>query len=186
MMPLRGAAHGGHERCFTWAASAAQATVTLATPIRIIHLHHPVEQTLVLAFGHRLHQLVLEQPGGVVGHAQVSTQCHRRDAVLVLGEQVDRQEPRFQRQFGLGEERSCGERDLMLAAIALEQVSSVEAAMTATAASGALKALRPALLEQHLAALRFSPEAIEERGQAHARLKLNDAFLGHGATPRNQ
>ncbi len=55
---------------------------------------------MLLALPHGLHELVLEQPGGVVVDAKLAPQFQGRDAALGLGEEVDVEEPSGQRQLG--------------------------------------------------------------------------------------
>lgn len=97
--------------------------MTFAAPVRIVELDDAAESSWAVSLGHRLHQLVLEQPGGVVGDAQLAPQRQGGDAVLVLRQQVHRQEPGPQRQLGLGEQCAAGRRDLMLAPIALQDIA---------------------------------------------------------------
>ena len=82
----------------------------------------------------------------------------------MLAQQIDRQKPRLQRQFGLGEEGSCSEGHLMFAAIVLQQIPGTEPTVAATTAGDALESVWPALLEHEFSALGLSAEAVEERG----------------------
>ncbi len=92
--------HGGHERRLAWAASTGRATVALTAPVGIVQLNDASQRLGIIALDHGLHQLVpwglplvvLDQPGGVGVDAQLPAQAQGRDAVLVLGQQVDRQE----------------------------------------------------------------------------------------------
>ncbi len=69
------------------------------------------------------HHLVLESPGGVLIDVDFARQLRRRGALLALGEQIDGQKKVSQRQLGAVENRSRGERGLMVAFVAFEYVA---------------------------------------------------------------
>src|SRR3954453_15161796 len=121
-----------------------------------------------LARRHRPHQLVLHQPGRRLPHPEPPRQLDRADPVLPLGQVVDRGEPGGQRQLGVLEHRAGGERELLLAAVALEDLARLERAEAAGAGGRAGQPLAPAHGEQRLAAGRLGPEALPERGLAQA------------------
>ena len=136
-----------------------------------------------LARFHRRHQLVLEQPGGRLPCAQPAGQLDRRHPALALGQVVDRQEPRRQRQFGPVEHRPGGQPDLVLAAVALPDGTAGERSTAAMAAGRADPALAPSAAAR-LIRLRRSggPRAAEgEREQRRAALRLGPE---PGAEPR--
>jgi hypothetical protein len=60
----------------------------------------------MVALQHHLHQLVLEFPGRVLGHAQATAQFEARHAFLALSQVVHRREPRRQGQFGRVKDRA--------------------------------------------------------------------------------
>ena len=165
--------------------------MALAAPVGIVQLNDASQRLGIIALDHGLHQFVLDQPGGVGVDAQLPVQAQGRDAVLVpwglplvvLGQQVDRQEPDAQRHVGVGarELGAGGQRGLMLAAIALEHRATAQLAVAGMPAVRAAEPARPAHAHQGLAALGFGAVAFEEGRQAHAGLKL-DGILGHGAT----
>ena len=84
--------------------------MALAAPVGIVQLNDASQRLGIIALDHGLHQFVLDQPGGVGVDAQLPVQAQGRDAVLVpwglplvvLGQQVDRQEPDAQRHVGVG------------------------------------------------------------------------------------
>src|SRR5690606_35106390 len=93
--------------------------VALATEIGIIDLHEPMELTGFLPFGHGLHDLVLELPGGVVTHPEMALERQRRQVRLAGSQKMHRQEPLRQRQLAAGEHCAAGEGRLMPARPAL-------------------------------------------------------------------
>ena len=92
----------------------------------------------------------------------------RADPALALGQVVDSQKPDRQRQLAVLEHRAGGQSDLPLAAVALEQLASLQLAEPLVAAGRAGQPLAPAHLEQSLAARLLAPEPLSERGLAQA------------------
>ena len=82
-------------------AATALAAAGCPAQIGVVHLHEAPQRLAVIPLAHRLHQFVLEHPSRVVAHAQRAQQVHRREAILGLREQVDRQVPSGQRQLGV-------------------------------------------------------------------------------------
>ena len=120
------------------------------------------------ARGHRPHQLVPHQPGHGLPHAEPPRQLDRADPALGLGQLVDGRQPGRERQLGVLEHGAGGERELLLAAVALEHLARREPAEAPAAAGRAGQALAPAHLGQGLAAGRLGPEPLPERGLAQA------------------
>ena len=83
-----------------------------------------------------------------------------------------------QRQLGVLEHGVGGQRDLPLAADALEDLAGVQLAVLVLAAGGAAEALRPARLEHRLGALQLGSVELEEVAQALSFLEL-DVVLRH-------
>ena len=177
------------------AAAARTASLAGGTAARACRPRAPAEIGVVdldpagepglpgLARFHRRHQLVLEQPGGRLARAQPARQLDRRHPALALGQVVDRQEPRRQRQFGPVEHRPGGQPDLVLAAVALPDGTAGERSTAAMAAGRADPALAPSAAAR-LIRLRRSggPRAAEgEREQRRAALRLGPE---PGAEPR--
>ncbi len=52
---------------------------------------------------------MFHEPGRIVTDTQLAHERHRGDAVLVLGEEINGQEPGRQGQFGIGEHGSGGD-----------------------------------------------------------------------------
>jgi len=74
----------------------------------------------MLAVEHHLHELVLEQLGGKVGHPKVALELQRRDTVLGRRHQVHRQEPSGQRQLAGLEHGAADQAALIATRVALE------------------------------------------------------------------
>ena len=153
-------------------ATTALAAAALAPEVGIIELDEPAERMLAVALHHHLHQLVAHAPRRVVGDPQMAVQLHRRDAVLVLGHEVDGLKPHCQGQLGGVEDGSCGDRGLAVAAIALLELAAVELTAPIMAAVRAPKTVRPPTLKERVEALISG--AIEREEYAEA-----DSFRKH-------
>src|SRR3954470_13158202 len=110
----------------------------------------------------------LDQPGGALLHPQPPAQLDRADPALALRQVVDGLEPGRERQLGVLEHGAGGERELLLAPVALEDLAGLERAEAAVAAGRAGQPLPPAHREQRLAARRLGAEPLPERGLAQA------------------
>jgi len=180
--PTVGAAgHGRNKRRLAGRAAAALAAPALAAPERVVDLYRTGQRLAVVTLAHGFHDLVLEQPGGVVGHTKVPGQGHRRNPGLALCEQKNRQKPVGQGQFGVLEQRSGRQRRLMMAAMALNQRASLQLTAGIVPAFRAAKTLGPAQLEQRCPAGGFGAIFFEEFRQAQTFLKLN-RISGHVVT----
>src|SRR3954464_4449099 len=165
--PLGSGLDRGHDRRLAGGAPAALAALALPTEVGVVDLDPTLELRLAgLALRHRPHQLLLHQPGRGLLDAEPSPQLDRADPVLALGQVVDGREPGGERQLGVLEHRPGGERELLLAAVALEHLAGLELAEAAAAAGRAGQPLPPAHLEQRLAAGLLGPEAFPEPGLA--------------------
>ncbi len=71
------------------ALDAAALATALPAPIDVVHLHDTGQRDALVALTHRLHQLVLQLPGGVLADAELARQLERRDAVLGLRHQME-------------------------------------------------------------------------------------------------
>src|SRR5205823_8387854 len=139
----------------------------LAAEVGVVHLDPARELRLPgLARGHRPHQLVLDQPGRRLPHPEPPPELDRADPALALRQVIDGREPGGQRQLGVLEHGAGGERELLLAAVALEDLAGPERAEAAVAASRACRPLPPAHGEERLAARRLGPEPLPEHGLA--------------------
>jgi len=127
----------------------------------------------LLPLGHRPQDLVVQQPGGVVVHAQVAAELQRGDARLGLADQVKGQKPGRQRQLGGLHDRAGRERGLMSAAAALIALepTAIDQPMLLSIAAGTAKPIRPSsLLQGSLTLLLGAIEPLETR-QREAKLE---------------
>lgn len=74
--------HGGHERHRVLGAASDLAPHALAAPAGTIDLHQPVKLKALLANPHHLHELALDQPGGLAANARVALERHAATALL--------------------------------------------------------------------------------------------------------
>ena len=123
--------------------------------IGIIHDHFPLQNPPCLTFGHHLHELVLDPPGGGVAHAELAPQLQRRDAVFRLTDQEHGLKPGAQRELRAMEDRPRAQARLRStgAALPIAGILKIKVAMVGSAAVRAVKALWPARLLQGLFAL---------------------------------
>ncbi len=156
----------------------------LTAQIGIIHLDIPFKGIARLPVGHNLHQLVVDQPGRGVAHAQLPPQRQRRQPGLCLTDQVDRQEPGSQRQFRALKDSAGNQRGLMSAGGALKDFASAVTndAMCCSSASRAMEAFGPASRLKRFLALRLGSIALEKFRHRQSRLKL-DSVHRHDRHP---
>lgn len=171
---------GGHERDLVLRTSARFTAHALATEVGVVNLNDALESVDALARGHGAVDLVVQQPGGGVAHAELALHRQRRQTRLGLADQVDGQEPRGQRQLGVLEQAAGGQRGLMPAADALEQTprAVTNHVVRVAAAAWAAEAAGPAGGFQRRGAVRLGAKAAKELGQRHAGLEL-DSVEGH-------
>ena len=165
------------KRRFPGSAPAAFAASPFPAPVGVIDLDGPVQRAVVVPFLHDLEDLVLQQPGGIVGDPQLALQFQDRHGVLALGEKVDRQEPEGERQLGAGKERLGSQRGLVTATVALLATVAKDTEPVALAGR-APESLRPAPLEQGIPAAFLRSVLVLELGETQPFLKL-DPILGH-------
>mmetsp|Transcript_39104 Transcript_39104/g.91661 ORF Transcript_39104/g.91661 Transcript_39104/m.91661 type:complete len:339 (-) Transcript_39104:467-1483(-) len=179
-----GGLHRRHERHLVGRATPGLATADLAAEVGVVDLHPPRELAGLLPNSHHLHELVLDEPGRRVRHAELALELQGRHIVLGLRHQLHGQEPGRQRQLGGLEDRPAQHAALVATATALEVQPAVpaELAVPAAIAARAGEALRPAPGSHgRLTSLRGA-ETLEELGHRQALLVLN-AVLGHGHAP---
>jgi hypothetical protein len=152
--------NGRHERRLAAGPTAALVAAASPAPVGIVELHPTGEWPGAVAFQHRLHELVLHQPGAVLRDAQLAGPLQGGEAALGLGDQVHGEEPDVERQLGIGEQR----------------------AIPRVAALGTDKAAWPAPAEQRLLALLPRSVPGHEFAQTHASLELH-LVLRHRPTP---
>ena len=141
-------------------------------------LHRCDERHLVLRAVPGLATRALPAQVGVVDlhpNVEVARQLRRGNVVLGLGQQMQRQEPARQRQFGAPEDRAADEAALVPAGRALEVQPPFAAKRTAVAAAArrARKSARPARLDQRRLALVITASSVHELGHRQPRLNLH-------------
>lgn len=166
---------------FVGRAAPGRLPVALPAPVHVVDLDHAGQLPPGIAFQHGLQELVLDAPGRVVGDAELAHELHRGDTVLLLGEQVQGEKPRGQRQLAVGEHGVGGQRCLVATVLALQQVARADGVVALLMpAGGAHEPVRPAPVEQRVCALLLTAVGGEKLRQAHPLLKLH-AVLGHGS-----
>ncbi len=98
-----------HEGNFVLRTSPGLAFRALLTEVGVIQLQRTAEQPSGLLPRHGAIDLVVQQPDGRIAHAQISLECHGRDAGFVLTDEVDGQEPGRQRQLEVFHQRAGGQ-----------------------------------------------------------------------------
>ena len=94
------------------------------TEIGVVEFNASGQRLAGIAFEHDLLDLVLDCPGGGLGHAEAAAKLDAGDALLALGHVIHRPEPETERQFGRLEDRSGDRRRLPTAGGALIKVST--------------------------------------------------------------
>ena len=154
-MPLVAERYRRDERDLVLRAAPGLTATTLALEVGVVEWDLAAEHVARLALGHRLHELVVDEPGGGVAHSEVAFEGERREAGLGLAEQIDSQEPHGERQLRGVEDGPGSQRSLMLTWVALERLSppAAEDTVRSCAAARTAKSLRPAGTLQRLLAL---------------------------------
>src|SRR3954452_4596638 len=177
--------HGRDKGRLAGTASATFATRAFAPDVGVIDLDALAGQRLVLiTFQHDLHQLVLDLPGGVMRHPETAGQLKAGQAVLALGQGVDRGKPRGQRQLGGMKDRAGDQRHLMAARRALLDRAGPEHDRVGSSAFRADETPRPAPREQRCPTLFLGAILQPKRRFAQTLLELHNV-LGHPNLPQS-
>ena len=128
--------HRRHEWRLAACAAPALVTAPPPAPVGVVELHQAAELARGLAFQHRLHELVLQEPSAILGDPELARERERGNAVLGLGDQVHGQEPHRQWQLRAREHRPCRHRALPRAGVPLEQTPASQSAVAAVPALG--------------------------------------------------
>src|SRR6201998_3717573 len=100
----------GFDRRHDWRlarrTAAPLAAVALPAEIGVVDLDPSRQALCGVPLHHRLHELVLDLPGGGRGDAKPAAQLNAGDAAFTLSEVVDGAKPRAQRHLGRRENRS--------------------------------------------------------------------------------
>ena len=172
---VRGAGDGRHERRLSGSAPSPFSAVSFSTPVGIIDLDEAVQRAAVVQILHHVKNLVLQKPGGVIGHPHLTLEFQRRHRVLALGQKIDRQKPGGEGKLRPREDRSGRERGLMVAGMTLIP-SDRQQAEAVMVASRTAKPLGPAMPEHRLPALRLGSELFLKVRETQAFLKLHPIF----------
>ena len=127
--------HRSDEGYLVLRTPAALAAGQLPTQISVVDLNATVELARFFPHRHDLHQLVFQQPGGLVAHPQVTFEFQRRYAVLRLTQQMHTQKPVCQWQLRGVENRPADCSGLFSAhrTLPVMQSLALEGAMVRTA-----------------------------------------------------
>ncbi len=178
----RGRADEGH---LDLRAPARGAADELAAEVGVVDLYGSAQHRGGLALDHRLHQLVVDQPGSRIIDPQIALQRQGRQPGLGLTDQINGQKPHGQSQFGGLEWRPGDQPGLVMAGVALEGLAGAAAqhAVRGPAAAWAAKPIPPAQALQCRHALGLGAEVLEVLEQRHPVLEL-DSIHGHGRLRR--
>lgn len=152
------------ERLFARGTAASDAVITLAAKVGVVSLDEPAQLTRGLLARHRLHDLVLDAPGGPLANAQMARELQVGDVGLGLRQQIQSDKPGPKRQFGVGKDCADCRVGLVPAAAALEHLAIIsrKSPRRTMLAEWADKAISPTRsLKSFLAAL-FVGKPIQE------------------------
>src|ERR1700747_321814 len=90
-----------HDRRLARRTAAPLAAVALSAEIGVVDLDPSGQALCGVPLHHRLHELVLDLPGGGLGDAKSAAQLNTRDAALALSEVVHGAKPSAQRHLWL-------------------------------------------------------------------------------------
>src|SRR5882724_9607288 len=142
-----------HDRRLAGRTAAPLAAVALPAEIGVVDLD-PARQALCgVPLHHRLHELVLDLPGGGLGDAKPAAQLNAGDAALALSEVVHGAKPSAQRHLGRRENRSGDRGCLPSTGGTLVKRPSLDQAVMLPCANRADKAGWPAPAHHRLPAL---------------------------------
>ena len=162
---------------------ACLATWEFSAEVGVIDLDLSPQQVGLLPISHRPQNLVVQQPGRVVVHAQVAAELQRGDPSLGLADQIEGQKPGGQWQLGGLHDRAGRERGLMAAVATLITLEppAIDQSMLMAIAVGTAEPIGPArFLQSSLTLLLDAVEPLELR-QRETFLVL-DRAAGHGRT----
>ena len=172
---VRRGLHGGDESHLVLRATPDLAPGSLPTQVGVVDPHPSVKLAALRARAHDLHELVLDEPQGLVTSVQVAFKLQRADVVLGLREEVHGQKPVHQRQLGGLEDRAAGHAALVPAtgALVIQPAFAPKRAALGATARRADKAIRPARFDQRRVALVIAPIPFHERHHRKSGLKLH-------------
>src|SRR6516164_1247041 len=162
-----------HDRRLARRTAAPLAAVALPTEIGVVDLDPSRQALCGVPLHHRLHELVLDLPGGDLGDAKPAAQLNAGNAALALSEVVHGAKPSAQRHLGRRENRSGDHGCLPSTGGTLVKRPGLDEAVMLPCANRADKAGWPAPAHHHLPALILCPVKNSKLGLAEPLLKLN-------------
>jgi hypothetical protein len=147
----------------------------LASKASVIKQHLSAQWAPGIAVGHGAHELLVQRPGSPVTHAHLALERQRRQPRLGLADQVHRQEPDTQREFGAVHNGPRRQRRLAstLGALKKQSIVMLEAAMFPLAATRTHEPFRPAPTLERRGTLLLASVPVLKFHQRHATLKLD-------------
>src|SRR6201985_3685722 len=162
-----------HERRLARRTAAPLAAVALPAEIGVVDLDPPRQALCGVPLHHRLHQLVLDLPGGGLGDAKPAAQLNAGDAALALNEVVHGAKPSAQRHLGCRENRSGDHGCLPTTGGTLVKRPGLDEAVVLPCANRADKAGWPAPAHHRLPALILCSVKNSKLSLAEPLLKLH-------------
>jgi len=107
--------HRRQERHLVLRAAPGRAAAELAAEVGVVHLDLSAEDVAILALDHRLHELVVDQPGSRVTDSQEALQRQGRQPGLGLADEIDGRETHRQGQLGPLKQRPSDQGGLLTA-----------------------------------------------------------------------
>jgi len=173
--------NGCNDGNLVFRSSTCLAARSFSAEVGIIHLDLSPQHVGILPLAHGPENLVMQQPGGVVLHAQMAAELERGDARFGLPDQIESLKPSGERQFGGLHDRAGRECGLMAAGTALITLepAAIDQSMLMTSAARTTKPIGPAgFLQGGLTLLLGAVKPLELR-QGEAFLEL-DRAASHG------
>src|ERR1700720_30003 len=174
-----------HDRRLARRTAAPLAAVALAAEIGVVDLDPSRQALCGVPLHHRLHELVLDLPGGGLGDAKPAAQLNAGDAALALSEVVHGAKPSAQRHLGCRENRSGDHRCLPSTGGTLVKRPGLDEAVMLPCANRADKAGWPAPAHHRLPALILCSVKNSKLGLAEPLLKLH-RVARHRSNPQKQ
>src|ERR1700736_1330137 len=168
-----------------WPPAAPLPAVAPPAEIGIVDLDPSRQALCGVPLHHRLHELVLDLPGGGLGDAKPAAQLNAGDAALALSEVVHGAKPSTQRHLGRRENRSGDHGCLPSTGGTLVKRPGLDEAVMLPCANRADKAGWPAPEHHRLPALILCSVKDSKLGLAEPLLKLH-LFARHRSNPQKQ
>ena len=174
-----------HDRRLARRTAAPFAAVVLPAEIGIVDLDPSLQALCGVPLHHRLHQFVLDLPGGGLGDAKPAAQLDAGDAALTLSEVVHSAKPGAQRHLSRRKNRSGDHRCLPSTGATLVKRPGLDDAVMLPGANRADKAGWPAPAHHRLPAPILCSVKNSKLGLAEPLLKLH-LIARHRSNPQKQ